>query len=164
MLNIPKNHIIYQSNNWIVNHRVDTIYPGYLIVSTTSTKSDLHEIDVLASKKLVCILSFCERFLYKKAFATKVLICKYGFTKDLPFHFHIIPIYTWVIDEIKQDAKYLEIFKSKDQFSGPGVSFYISKQYEQGKVRIPQDVISKAKIIKLLKIEFENYEIFLCKS
>jgi diadenosine tetraphosphate (Ap4A) HIT family hydrolase len=155
MIEIPEDHILYQSKSWVVNHRVDVVYPGYLILTGNRNAKSLNEYKKENLNNLGIILAFCEKML---ASEIGVKICRYGFTKGIPFHFHIVPIYNWLEQKIKHHQKYKDIFNDVDEeLDGADYMFFISREYYQHGGKIPYNQAKKKDMILKMKKLFRDY-------
>jgi diadenosine tetraphosphate (Ap4A) HIT family hydrolase len=113
---IPQRLNIAQTAYWSVNHRVNSALPGYLIIASTKTTSDLSDLSSEALRSMGKVFAEIQRALTTLG-AQRVYISRYGHSPGFPIHFHAIPIYPWVEDLFWQDERYRVL----EQFAnGPG--------------------------------------------
>jgi diadenosine tetraphosphate (Ap4A) HIT family hydrolase len=87
---------IFETNNWLVAHRMDSALPGYLMVSSKTFTNSLSNLSVEALAEVGPILATVQRTLREVLKAQRVYIGRYGHAAGYSFHFHLIPIYDWV--------------------------------------------------------------------
>lgn len=71
---IPKDMIITEMRHWIVNHRIGSTYPGYLMVASRQPANDVSELDAEASAEMWLVLADVERSLIATYKPYKVLV------------------------------------------------------------------------------------------
>ena len=85
----PQELIIYETEFWSVNHRINTSLPGYVIVSTKLENiSCLDDLPLEARSELGIVLAKVERsinYLFKPEW---VYISRYGHSPGFAMHFH----------------------------------------------------------------------------
>ncbi|MGO4621160.1 HIT family protein [Ensifer sp. 2YAB10] len=116
-MQIPQQFHVAETNGWLVNHRMNSALPGYLMVGSKGYANDLSDLTEIALTELGPLLSLAQRALKRELNAQRVYISRYGHTPGYPIHFHIIPIYDWVEELFWCDDRYraLESFAE-----GPG--------------------------------------------
>ncbi|MBB3452571.1 diadenosine tetraphosphate (Ap4A) HIT family hydrolase [Rhizobium sp. BK313] len=114
---IPERFQIAETEGWLVNHRINSVLPGYLMVSSKMFTNDLSELSSEALAELGPLLAKAQNALKSGLGSERVYIGRYGHTPGYPIHFHVIPIYGWVEELFWNDARYrlLETFAD-----GPG--------------------------------------------
>lgn len=101
-------YLIFTTDYWLVSHRKDARYPGYLIVSAREAKSDLHELSIPALQELGLVLKQAERLLHSLYSPCKVVFYKLGFSSGHSCHFHVAPVTQGLLAEIVAHADYTE--------------------------------------------------------
>src|ERR1044072_3003981 len=114
---IPKQFKIAETEGWLVSHRVNSVLPGYVMISSNTFTNDLSELPSSILSELGPLLAKAQNALNRVLGAERVYIGRYGHTPGYPIHFHVIPIYRWVEALFWSDARYrlLESFAE-----GPG--------------------------------------------
>jgi diadenosine tetraphosphate (Ap4A) HIT family hydrolase len=105
-LEIPQQFQVFETNGWLVNHRMDSALPGYLMVSSKTFTDDLSELPEDTLADLGPLLARAQRALRQALNAQRVYIGRYGHTPGYSIHFHVIPIYDWVEELFWQDRRY----------------------------------------------------------
>lgn len=105
-LEIPPQFHVSETPGWLVNHRINSALPGYLVVSSRSFTNDLSELSAEALGELGPLLAKAQTALGTMLGAKRVYIGRYGHTPGYPIHFHIIPVYDWVESLFWQDERY----------------------------------------------------------
>lgn len=114
---------IYETSYWIVSHRMDSRYPGYLIISSQEDETELNKLSHAALSELGTVLADTEKLLITEYLPCKVIISKLGFTKGFNCHFHIIPVSFDLLKDISNDPKY------PDDPDGSDTMLYTSRKY-----------------------------------
>lgn len=116
-MDIPERFRIAETECWMVNHRITTALPGYLMVGTKQPVTELASLSPDALTELGPLLARIEAVMRQLLGAKRVYVSRYGHAEGHNLHFHLIPIYPWVEDLFWQDPRYrlLETFAS-----GPG--------------------------------------------
>ncbi|OZG70279.1 hypothetical protein BTA51_27100 [Hahella sp. CCB-MM4] len=112
-----------EREHWVVNHRVGSIYPGYLMVASRQRVSDIWELNQESLAQLGPVLAEVERSVRLVYQPYKVLVCKLGFSKGFDCHFHVIPVHDWVLSEIASHHYY------SNEPDGNDVMLYINREY-----------------------------------
>jgi len=104
---IDPKFILYETHYWRVNHRVDTGFPGYLMLAPKDPNATA--IDALPSEgisELGRVLAKTLRVLDEALHPERTYVNRYNHTPGFNIHFHIIPLYTWVKDLFLRDMRY----------------------------------------------------------
>ena len=114
---IPQQFQITETEGWLVNHRINSALPGYLMVSSKIFTNDLGALSSNALCELGPLLARLQSVLKSALGSERVYMGRYGHTPGYPIHLHVIPIYGWVEDLFWSDARY----RLLDTFAaGPG--------------------------------------------
>ncbi|WP_455873859.1 HIT family protein [Rhizobium yanglingense] len=105
-MEIPARFNILETGSWIVNHRMNSAFPGYLMVGSKTPASELSGLQASALGELGPLLAKVEDALRRVLQARRVYIGRYGHAPGYPIHFHMIPIYDWVETLFWEDARY----------------------------------------------------------
>lgn len=115
---------ITETNNWIVSHRQDSQYLGYLIVSSKDSATNISELHCASLMELGKVLSEVEKLLLEVYSPIKVIVAKLGFSKGFPCHFHIIPVFNNLLREIVVHKNY-----TNSAPDGNDVLLFVSREY-----------------------------------
>jgi diadenosine tetraphosphate (Ap4A) HIT family hydrolase len=131
---IPEHLIIKTTDHWIVNHRVDSKLPGYLMIASRADTAKLSDLSAAALGELGKLLAEAQKILQETLHAEHVYLSRFGHQPGLSIHFHVIPIYGWVKAAFTRDPRYA-IFKSfyatganNSEFDGSELTFYIWRE------------------------------------
>jgi diadenosine tetraphosphate (Ap4A) HIT family hydrolase len=98
--------LIFETEHWVVSHRADSRWPGYLVVAARTPHPDLRDLDEAALAALGGVLKDTETLL-RRAFAPhKVIFAKLGFSPGASCHFHAIPATAALLAEIAAHPAY----------------------------------------------------------
>lgn len=101
----PPELIVYESPHWRINHRVECVLPGYLMIEAADPKAvELTEVGTDALSEIGHLLGRVTGILRNQLGAEKVYISRYGHDKRHAFHFHVIPVYPWVFAAYRDTA------------------------------------------------------------
>jgi diadenosine tetraphosphate (Ap4A) HIT family hydrolase len=114
-LDIPQHWHVFETENWLLNHRMDSALPGYLMISSKNFTNDLSSLSAEALAELGPLMAKAQRGLQELLTATRVYIGRYGHMPGYAIHFHVIPIYDWVETLFWQDARY----RALESFANP---------------------------------------------
>ncbi len=132
---IPEHLIIKTTDHWIVNHRVDSKLPGYLMIGSRVNTGDLAALPAAALAELGGLLALTQRVLRDILGAEHVYLSRYGHQTGPSIHFHAIPIYAWVKAAFKADPRYavLDSFRTpgagNSQFDGAEMTLFIWREF-----------------------------------
>lgn len=141
--------MVFEDQYWSVNQRLDTNYPGYLIVSAKERSEHISDLSREALMLLGPKLAELEKLLFEKLKPKKVIVTKLGFTAGIDCHFHVIPVYKWVWSEIRKHPKYLN-----KQPDGADFVQFITREYCQFDQSLPIEAESKK--LALFKLKFKR--------
>jgi diadenosine tetraphosphate (Ap4A) HIT family hydrolase len=103
----PDRHlVILETDDWILNHRVDTALPGYLMLGARTPTNDLSLMRPEALAQLGILLANTQKALTEILKPEHLYIGRYGHTAGYPIHFHLIPICGWVRQRFLDDPRY----------------------------------------------------------
>ena len=87
----PKHLVILQTEDWVLNHRVDTALQGYLMLGTRMPTNDLSLLRSEALVQLGTLLANAQKALTAILKPEHLYIGRFGHTAGHPLHFHLIP-------------------------------------------------------------------------
>lgn len=105
-MDIPSKFRIHETEHWLVNHRMDTALPGYLMVGSKLGTNALYDLPAEALASLGPLLAEAQRQIETLLHPVRVYIGRYGHSPGHPIHFHILPIYDWVEALFWKDDRY----------------------------------------------------------
>jgi diadenosine tetraphosphate (Ap4A) HIT family hydrolase len=157
---IPEHLIIKTTDHWIVNHRVDSKLPGYLMISSRHPATQLCDHPPAALAQLGPLLAAAQRTLLEILQADHVYLGRYGHQSGHSIHFHAIPVYSWVKAAFAADPRYavLKTFYTpgadNTEFDGAELTLFIWREFCEKPIPPVLQGPSVSDAIHLLK---ENY-------
>ncbi|WP_394250500.1 HIT family protein [Vibrio profundi] len=121
---IPDENVVFENEYWVVNHRMNTTYPGYLMVASKSESTELLDLCDKSLASLGLVLAKVEGLLQTTFSPQKVIFSKLGFSKGFNCHFHAVPVSEKVIEEICRSSSY-----TFDEPDGNDVMLFINREY-----------------------------------
>ncbi len=102
----PDNSVIFRSPHWILNHNLDAKIPGYLMLSPVSGASQFHDLAETALTDLGPVIALATQSILACFKPDYIFTSRYGVTPGVALHFHIIPIYAWIKDMLRDHPRY----------------------------------------------------------
>jgi diadenosine tetraphosphate (Ap4A) HIT family hydrolase len=99
-------YVVFETDHWVVSHRADSRYPGYLVVTSREPQPDLHRLSAEALSGLGAVLKDTEILLRSAFSPVKVVFAKLGFSGGLACHFHAVPVSAGLLAEISAHRDY----------------------------------------------------------
>lgn len=134
-MQIPDRFRIHETDHWLINHRIDSALPGYLIMgSTDAGATDLAALDDAALTSFGPLLAKAQRALHATLAPQRIYVTRYGHTPGYPVHFHLVPISGWVMDRYHRHARgcceaKLPAARSDRPADGCEVSLFVSRAF-----------------------------------
>lgn len=116
--------LIFKTNYWVVSHRSDSRYPGYLMVSSSEKADDIHQLSAESLLELGNVLRAAERLLISSYTPYKVIVAKLGFSKGYSCHFHVLPISSDLLRQVAEHPNY-----TNDEPDGVDALFFVNREY-----------------------------------
>ncbi len=137
---ISPEFVIFEDEHWIVNHRIDSAYAGYLMVASKSKATELTDLCSDALQGLGLVLAKVQMLLNATFLPYKVVFSKLGFSKGFNCHFHAVPVSESVIEEVRQHYNYTD-----EEPDGLDVMLFINREYcENQDPKVVQSVVSRS--------------------
>ncbi|MCA1444573.1 HIT family protein [Ensifer sp. IC4062] len=105
-MQVPDRFLVYGTDFWFLNHRIDSALPGYLMIASKLPVYDLAELPDGALAELGPLLAKAQRAVQAVLKPARVYIGRYGHSPGHPIHFHLIPVYDWVEGLFWRDDRY----------------------------------------------------------
>ncbi|WP_352230458.1 HIT family protein [Rhizobium sp. CG5] len=155
-MNISAEFRIFETEHWSVNQRMDCALPGYLIVSTKQSTTELAALSHDALAEFGSLLSRVQAAVQKTVAAQRVYIGRYGHSPGYPLHFHVIPICDWVEALFWQDERYRLLTTFADgtdttQTDGAELTLFVWREFCERTTPPPISGISVAEAIQRLR-------------
>ena len=119
----PPELVVLETAHWVVNQRVGTALPGYLIVGAKDPEAmDLSRLVPAAQAELGPVLARVQAAVTEVLTPEWTLVSRWGLMEGFPVHFHVIPVTRGVIDAYLADERYrgLMAFYTRPPVDDPG--------------------------------------------
>ena len=132
---VPPAHLVVgETEHWLVNHRVDTALPGYLMVAARGAGADrLPDLSGAALAELGPLLARLENDLRALLAPEHLYVGRYGHTAGHSWHFHLIPVCAWVKRLHENDPRYRAfdpLYTEKSTVpDGAALTFYVWREF-----------------------------------
>jgi diadenosine tetraphosphate (Ap4A) HIT family hydrolase len=97
--------VVHETAHWIVNHGMDAVLPGYLMVGAR-TGADFEDLPAAALAELGPLLALSTSVIRTTLGAERVYAGRFGHSPGWPVHFHLIPVHPWLVEEFQRDPSY----------------------------------------------------------
>lgn len=119
----PPHLIVLETVHWRINQRVEAKVPGYLMMAPRDSNAvSFATIHPNALMEMGPVLARVTRAIEDHLHPQYLYVSRYGHMADHNLHLHIIPVYKWMAEAFRKDARY----RILQQFYTPGV--YTSAQ------------------------------------
>jgi len=115
-MDIPPRFIIHQTRHWVLNHRMNSALPGYVMLSAKAQTNALSTLPIEAQAELGVLLAQTQKIIEDLLQPKRLYIGRFGHDPGHSIHFHFIPVYPWVDALFWEDERYraLQTFGSID--------------------------------------------------
>ncbi|WP_192557956.1 HIT family protein [Pseudomonas allokribbensis] len=134
-MDISPRFIIHESPYWVINHRMDSALPGYVMLSAKEMTNSLAALSTEASAELGILQARIQEYIEAHLQPKRLYIGRFGHDAGHSIHFHFIPIYHWVEALFWRDDRYraLQSFGSLDsivpQTDGAELTFFVWREF-----------------------------------
>jgi diadenosine tetraphosphate (Ap4A) HIT family hydrolase len=134
----PEHLVILQTENWVLNHRVGSALPGYLMLGARTLTNDLSRMRPEALAELGMLLARAQKALNDILAPRHLYIGRYGHIAGHSLHFHIIPVCEWVRQSFFGDPRYRVLQDLSrhsavagpiDETDGAELTFYVWREF-----------------------------------
>ncbi|NSZ15598.1 HIT family protein [Agrobacterium vitis] len=155
-MEIPQRFHVVETDGWLVNHRMNSALPGYLMIGSKTNTNDLSDLPESALSELGPLLAKAQSALKRELGAQRVYIGRYGHTPGHPIHFHVIPIYDWVEKLFWSDDRYrlLENFAEgpgETATDGAELTLFVWREFCERAEPPPTKGPSVSQVVELLR-------------
>lgn len=160
-MNIDPRFIVHETEHWIINHRINSALPGYLMLGARSNVNALHELPDAALAQLGVLMARTQKIVETCLAPKRLYIGRYGHTPGQPIHFHFIPVFEWVETLFWQDKRYrlLEHYASPSPQTltdGAELTLYVWREFCERPDPPPAPGMSTEQTIDLLRTAFDT--------
>lgn len=157
----PAKHlVILQTEDWVLNHRVDSALPGYLVLGARKPTNDLSVLRPEALAQLRTLLADAQKALNALLRPQHLYIGRYGHTAGHALHFHLIPICGWVRQLFFDDPRYRVLRTlshhsgalDADETDGAELTLYVWREFCESPAPPPISGPSVHEVVEQLKV------------
>lgn len=149
----PEQMIVYETPHWRLNHRLKCPVPGYPMVAGKAVDAiELPDLSGPAQREIGPLLAHATRILRADLGADRVYIGRYGHDVGYTFHFHVIPVYSWIVAAYHADPRYA-VTPEPD---GADLTRFIWREYCENPSPPPCSGPSISEAIAMIRRGFEN--------
>jgi len=102
----PDHLVVKETEHWVINHRVGSKLPGYLMVGAKQETTKLFDLPAVAQAEIGPLLAAVQKVVTELLKPEHLYVGRYGHMAGYSIHFHVIPIYAWVHKAFAADARY----------------------------------------------------------
>lgn len=103
----PEAMTVHETPHWRINHRVKCPVPGYLMVAAKSPDAvELSDLTMGAQQEIGTLLAQTTHVLRDVLGAERVYVTRFGHDPGHTVHFHVIPVYAWIVAAYHADPRY----------------------------------------------------------
>jgi len=122
----PDNMVVYETEHWVVNQRIGCPVAGYLVVGAKASGAlELPDLAVGAQHEIGVLLARATQILRADLGAERVYVGRYGHTPGHTVHFHVVPVYGWIVSAFHADPRYSE----EPDPDGANLTLFIWREY-----------------------------------
>ena len=154
----PEHLVILRTEHWVLNHRVDSALPGYLMLGARMAANDLAQMPPEALAELGTLLARAQDGLGRVLNPEHLYIGRYGHVAGYSLHFHITPICGWVKQLFFSDPRYrvLQNFyqptaDAGGETDGAELTLYVWREFCENPAPPPTQGPSLQEVVERLK-------------
>jgi diadenosine tetraphosphate (Ap4A) HIT family hydrolase len=133
----PRHLVILRTEDWVLNHRVDSALPGYLMLGARMPTNELSRMRPQALAELGPLLAAAQKALTEILQPRHFYIGRYGHMAGYALHFHLIPVCEWVRQSFFGDPRYRVLANlsrhsaagATDETDGAELTLYIWREF-----------------------------------
>jgi diadenosine tetraphosphate (Ap4A) HIT family hydrolase len=163
----PEHLVIFRTEHWVLNHRVDSALPGYLMLGARAPTNDLSTMRPEAVAELGTLLARAQKALNAILKPEHLYFGRYGHIAGHALHFHIIPVCGWVKQSFFGDPRY-RVLQSFCQSSGSGdaagetdgaeLTLYVWREFCENPEPPPISGPPIREVVEMLKVLLAPFE------
>lgn len=159
-MNISPRFVVHESEHWIINHRMNSELPGYLMLSAKTMSNVLASLPAEALAELGGLQARIQQTIETRLQPKRLYIGRFGHDAGYSIHFHFIPIYHWVEALFWRDDRYrlLQTFGSIEnespQTDGAELTLFVWREFCERPDPPPVQGPSVDQVIAILREEW----------
>ena len=159
-MNISPRFVVHESEHWIINHRMDSALPGYLMLNAKMMTNSLASLPAEALAELGVLQARIQQTIETRLQPKRLYIGRFGHDAGHSIHFHFIPIYHWVEALFWRDDRYrlLQTFGSIEnespQTDGAELTLFVWREFCERPDPPPVQGPSVDQVIAILREEW----------
>jgi diadenosine tetraphosphate (Ap4A) HIT family hydrolase len=152
--------IVHETRHWQVNHHLASALPGYLMLAAKTPVDSLAHLPAEALAELGGLLARTQQIMEQQLQPKWLYISRFGHAPGYPFHFHFIPVYSWVEALFWKDERYraLQEFASADNAlsltDGAELTLFVWREFGERPVPPPIEGAGIDEVIEQLRAAF----------
>ena len=155
-MEIPEHLTIHETNFWALNHRIDSVLPGYLILGSLVPADEFSDLTAKALLELGPLLAKTQAVLKSLLKPVRIYVGRYGHLAGHPVHFHVMPVYDWVERLFWSDDRYrvldgLSAAGGMPRTDGAQLTLFIWREFCEQAARLRPEGPTVAEAIALLR-------------
>ncbi|MEM7463401.1 MAG: HIT family protein [Pseudomonadota bacterium] len=158
---VPERFRIHETEHWLINHRMDSTLPGYLVLGAKGSEKELTELPREALTSIGPLLAASQQALVKVLRPKRVYFGRFGHMPGFPFHFHIIPIFNWIERLYLKGAEYYlpnrtAEERAQEEPDGADLTLFVSRAFCESRNPPAIEGPSVARVIAELRKELQK--------
>lgn len=126
MFKPPNDMVVHETSHWRINHRINCPVPGYLMVGAKSDDAaEMSDLTTSAQQEIGSLLAQATRILRADFGAIRVYVTRFGHEPGHTVHFHVIPVYSWIVKAYHSDKRY----SAEPNPDGANLTLFIWREY-----------------------------------
>lgn len=159
-MNISPRFVVHESEHWLINHRMDSALPGYLMLSAKMMTNSLASLPAEALAELGVLQARIQQTIETRLQPKRLYIGRFGHDAGYSIHFHFIPIYQWVEALFWRDDRYRllqtlgSIENESPQTDGAELTLFVWREFCERPDPPPVQGPSVDQVIAILREEW----------
>jgi diadenosine tetraphosphate (Ap4A) HIT family hydrolase len=152
--------IVCETDHWIINQRVDSALPGYLMLGSRVDTNDLSSLSEAALSELGVHLAKMQRILSELFAPPHFYVGRYGHMAGHSIHFHVIPIYEWVAQRYRVLHEFYTpgVYNSGSDasFDGAEMTLFVWREFCES--RNPPEIVGPSiqEAVEMIKVAWHR--------
>ena len=149
----PENMIVHETEHWVVNQRVGCPVAGYLIVGARAPDAaELPDLALGAQHEIGTLLARATEILRADLGAERVYVGRYGHEPGHTVHFHVMPVYPWIVSAFHADPRY----SVEPDPDGANLTHFIWREYCESPSPPACNGLSVDQAVQLIRNKFKE--------
>jgi len=151
----PSNMIVHETEHWVINQRIGCPVPGYLMIGAKAPDAgELSDLSPAAQHEIGGLLARATQILRADLGAERVYVGRYGHTPGHTVHFHVMPVYPWIVSAFHADPRY----SVESDPDGANLTLFIWREYCESSTPPACDGLSVDEAVRQIRDKFKKHE------